>query len=61
MDSKADLYQRNADEAEEHARACLDVEAQRAWSEAARIWRGMAEKERSRGSPETNPQPGGAA
>jgi hypothetical protein len=54
MESKADQYQRKADEAEEHARSCLDVEAQRAWLEAAQLWREMAEKERS-GGPEPRP------
>jgi hypothetical protein len=50
MQSKADLYQRNADEAEGQADACIDLEAQRAWREAAQLWREMAEKERSSGS-----------
>jgi hypothetical protein len=50
MESKADQYRRKADEAEEHARSCLDVEAQRAWLEAAQLWREMAEKEHSVGS-----------
>jgi len=61
MDGRADQYQRKADEAEEHARTCTDAVAQAMWRDAAQIWREMAEKERSGGSPETNPQPGGAA
>jgi hypothetical protein len=39
LDSKADQYQRKADEAEEHARTSTDAAAQAAWREAAQVWR----------------------
>jgi hypothetical protein len=48
---KVELYQRNADEAQEQARTCRDAEAQRVWREAAQLWREMAEKERNHPEP----------